>query len=71
MHDIFIFIKGLLIIFACWSLDFMLIQFAGLSIINSPFRELILEIKDVINLIVTLAVLYLTYLKIKKVKKDE
>ena len=70
MDDMFIFIKGLAVVFFCWSLDFVIIQVAGLSVINSEFSRFILEIKDVVNLIASLTVLYLTYLKIKKVKKD-
>ena len=71
MHDIFIFIKGIILIFVVWFTETILVQFASLSIINSDIREFFIESKEIINWVVSVSVLYATYLKIRNEKRKK
>lgn len=71
MHDIFIFFKGIILISIVWLTDIVLLQFASLSIINSDIRSFFVETKDIINWVVSISVLYATYLKIRNEKRKK
>lgn len=52
-------------------IEFITMQFASLSFISPGVRDFFIESKEVINWIVSLAVLYATYLKIKSEKNKK
>ena len=69
MHDLVIWFKGISLIALCWSVDFILVQFASLSILNPNVRDIFLESKDIINWVISIAVLYATILKIRNERR--
>lgn len=69
MHDLFILTKGLILISLVWVLDTVMIELVSLSFISIPVKEFFTETKDVINWIVSLAVLYATIIKIRNENK--
>ncbi len=69
MHDLFICFKGLVVIAFVWLIDFLMIGFISLSIMPSFIKDFFIESKEIINWIISVLVLYVTYLKLKKEKK--
>ncbi len=69
MHDILICIKGLMVISIVWFTDTFLIQLAGVSFINPSIREFFVETKEMINWGVSILVLIVTIVKLRKETK--
>ena len=69
MHDLFICFKSIALISLIWLMDFLMINLSSLSIMPLNVREFFLESKEVINWIVSVSVLYATYLKIRNEKR--
>ena len=69
INDIFICIKGLLVISFVWFTDTLLLQVV--PFLPPSIREFFIEIKEVISCFVALAVLIVTILKIGKELKNK
>jgi hypothetical protein len=71
MHDLVIFTKGLVVILFVWFTDLLMIQLSTLAFISADIRDFFSETKDIINWLVSISVLYATYLRIKKEKSKK
>lgn len=66
MHDLFIFLKGVVLVLIVWFTDLVIIQFAGFAFISSGVREFLIESKEIISLITSILVLIHIIIKIRK-----
>ena len=71
MHDLVIFTKGLVVILFVWFTDLLMIQLSTLAFISADIRDFFSETKDIINWVVSVSVLYATYLRIKNEKSKK
>lgn len=66
MTDILICLKSLLILSVAWFTELMIFNFAQLSIIGPNLREFFIETKEIINWVVSVLVLILTVVKLRR-----
>ena len=71
LEDFFILVKGFFLISLVWSTDVLMIELSSLAFISAPFKDFFIESKDIINWVVSVSVLYATYLKIKNEKNKK
>lgn len=71
MHDLFIFLKGTILVLIVWFTDLFIIQLASFAFISSGLREFLIESKEVISLITSVLVLIHIIIKIRKDRRIE
>jgi len=71
MHELFIYVKGLALLLLVWCTELFVVQIAGLSFISTNVREFLIESKEIISLITSIAVLAHIVIKIIKEKNNK
>lgn len=66
LHKIWIVCESLFALALTWFIDILITAFAGLSIVNPMLREILIDLKDVISIIVSISIFILTIIRIKK-----
>lgn len=65
LHKIWIICESLFVLALTWFIDILITAFAGLSIVNPMLKEILIDLKDVISIIVSISILILTIVRIK------
>jgi len=68
IEDFFTLTKGFLLISLVWFSDAIVVELSLLTFLPSVIKGFFIETRDIINWVVSILVLYATYLKIKKEK---
>lgn len=72
MHEILICIKSGFALIIVWCTDIFISKFALLPIVSPNIREVLMDCKDLISIFVSLSILILTIIKIRKeIKKGK
>lgn len=69
MHELVIYLKATILLSVVWLTDKLMISFSSFNFLSPEIKELLIESKDLVNLLVSLCVLFVTILKIVKEKR--